>query len=101
MCCILFLFCVCILLRFWFTKVATGDDFGKLNIFNFPCVASKAPSLSLTGHSSHVTNVKFLHTTNASEATSYGDLDGSKPMTVVTTGGNDCSAMVWSIRPRR
>ncbi|PRD20562.1 UNVERIFIED_CONTAM: Eml2 [Trichonephila clavipes] len=39
--------------------VATGDDFGKVNIYSYPACQPKAPHHSYGGHSSHVTNVDF------------------------------------------
>uniref|UniRef100_A0A672RFU2 HELP domain-containing protein n=1 Tax=Sinocyclocheilus grahami TaxID=75366 RepID=A0A672RFU2_SINGR len=41
--------------------LVTGDDFGKVHLFSFPCSQSRAPSHIYCGHSSHVTNVNFLH----------------------------------------
>ncbi len=42
--------------------VATADDFGKVKVFNYPCVAKHAPSVAMSGHCSHVVGVKFLPT---------------------------------------
>jgi WD40 repeat protein len=39
--------------------LATGDDDGKVNIFEYPCVSKNSDSVKGKGHSSHVTNVKF------------------------------------------
>ena len=39
--------------------VATGDDCGKVRLYNYPCVVEDAPSRCYTAHSSHVKNVKF------------------------------------------
>jgi WD40 repeat protein len=68
--------------------VVTGDDFGKVNLFNYPCVVKGAPSVSMSGHSSHVMNVR---TVEASGGLTY----------VCTVGGNDNSVMVWTIRRRQ
>ncbi|KAI7804600.1 putative echinoderm microtubule-associated protein-like 1 [Triplophysa rosa] len=59
----------------------TGDDFGKVHLFSFPCSQSRAPSHVYGGHSSHVTNVTFL-------------FDDSH---VVSTGGKDMSIMQWRV----
>lgn len=61
--------------------LATGDDFGKVRLFSFPCSQFRAPSHVYGGHSSHVTNVNFL-------------FDDSF---LVSTGGKDMSVMQWRI----
>lgn len=62
--------------------VATANDEGGLvHIFNYPCIVKNAPNKSYTGHSSHVTNIKFLK---------GGDI-------LVTTGGNDASVVLWDV----
>ncbi|KAG3029619.1 Echinoderm microtubule-associated protein-like 6 [Phytophthora cactorum] len=59
--------------------LATGDDFGKLKVFQYPCALEKASSLELRGHASHVTNVRW------SPDDSY----------IVSVGGNDRCVFVW------
>ncbi|XP_072545781.1 echinoderm microtubule-associated protein-like 1 isoform X3 [Salminus brasiliensis] len=61
--------------------LTTGDDFGKVHLFSFPCSQSRAPSHVYGGHSSHVTNVNFLY-------------DDSH---LVSTGGKDMSVMQWRV----
>ncbi|XP_035388969.1 echinoderm microtubule-associated protein-like 1 isoform X2 [Electrophorus electricus] len=61
--------------------LVTGDDFGKVHLFSFPCSQSRAPSHVYGGHSSHVTNVNFL-------------FDDSH---LVSTGGKDMSVMQWRV----
>ncbi|XP_038584879.1 echinoderm microtubule-associated protein-like 1 isoform X9 [Micropterus salmoides] len=61
--------------------LVTGDDFGKVHLFSYPCSQFRAPSHVYGGHSSHVTNVNFLH-------------DDSY---LVSTGGKDMSVMQWRI----
>lgn len=39
--------------------LATGDDFGFVKLFKFPCPVPKAAFTKFNGHSSHVTNVMF------------------------------------------
>ncbi|KAG9346201.1 hypothetical protein JZ751_008024 [Albula glossodonta] len=64
--------------------IALADDFCKLHLFQYPCSRPKAPSHQYTAHSSHVTNVTFLH----------GDSH------VVSTGGKDTSIMQWRVVER-
>ncbi|XP_028421050.1 echinoderm microtubule-associated protein-like 1 isoform X3 [Perca flavescens] len=61
--------------------LVTGDDFGKVHLFSYPCSQFRAHSHVYGGHSSHVTNVTFLYD------------DGY----VVSTGGKDMSVMQWRI----
>ena len=61
------------------TVCVTGDDFGTVKLFKFPCTVPKAESNVYKGHSSHVTKVKFT----ANDAL------------VISTGGNDETVMVW------
>ncbi|XP_073340102.1 echinoderm microtubule-associated protein-like 1 isoform X3 [Pagrus major] len=61
--------------------LVTGDDFGKVHLFSYPCSQFRAPSHAYGGHSSHVTNVTFLY-------------DDSY---LVSTGGKDMSVMQWRI----
>ncbi|XP_073682832.1 echinoderm microtubule-associated protein-like 1 isoform X5 [Garra rufa] len=61
--------------------LVTGDDFGKVHLFSFPCSQSRAPSHIYGGHSSHVTNVNFL----------YNDSH------LISTGGKDMSVMQWRV----
>ncbi|CAI5696491.1 unnamed protein product [Oreochromis niloticus] len=61
--------------------LVTGDDFGKVHLFSYPCSQFRAPSHVYGGHSSHVTNVTFLY------EDSY----------LVSTGGKDMSVMQWRI----
>jgi echinoderm microtubule-associated protein-like 1/2 len=37
------------------------DDFGKVNLFQYPCNLLKAEKRTYNGHSSHVTNVTFIN----------------------------------------
>ncbi|XP_036418668.1 echinoderm microtubule-associated protein-like 2 isoform X1 [Colossoma macropomum] len=61
--------------------LATGDDFGKVHLFSNPCSQPRAPSHVYGGHSSHVTNVAFLH-------------DDSH---LISTGGKDTSILQWAL----
>ncbi|KAJ7345175.1 hypothetical protein JRQ81_001125 [Phrynocephalus forsythii] len=61
--------------------LSTGDDFGKVHLFSYPCSQFRAPSHMYGGHSSHVTNVDFL----------YEDTH------LISTGGKDTSIMQWRV----
>uniref|UniRef100_A0A8B9KL60 EMAP like 6 n=1 Tax=Astyanax mexicanus TaxID=7994 RepID=A0A8B9KL60_ASTMX len=60
-------------------NVVTGDDFGLVKLFDFPCPEKFAKHKRFFGHSAHVTNIRF----------SYDD------KYVVSTGGDDCSVFIW------
>ncbi|XP_018322367.1 echinoderm microtubule-associated protein-like 2 isoform X3 [Agrilus planipennis] len=59
--------------------MVTGDDFGKIKLYTYPVTQPKSLNNPHGGHSSHVTNVSFLH-------------DNSR---FVSTGGKDTSVMQW------
>ncbi|XP_077064342.1 echinoderm microtubule-associated protein-like 2 isoform X2 [Siphateles boraxobius] len=59
--------------------LASADDFGKVHLFSNPCSQPRAPGHVYGGHSSHVTNVAFLH-------------DDSH---LISTGGKDTSILQW------
>ncbi|MBN3309993.1 EMAL1 protein, partial [Amia calva] len=61
--------------------LASADDFGNVNLFSNPCCQPRAPSYVYGGHSSHVTNVAFLH-------------DDSH---LISIGGKDMSIIQWTI----
>ncbi|KAI9533540.1 Echinoderm microtubule-associated protein-like 6 [Dissostichus eleginoides] len=60
-------------------NVATGDDFGLVKLFDFPCTEKFAKHKRYLGHSAHVTNIRFSH----------------EDKYVISTGGDDCSVFVW------
>ncbi|XP_076879607.1 echinoderm microtubule-associated protein-like 6 isoform X2 [Brachyhypopomus gauderio] len=60
-------------------NTVTGDDFGLVKLFDFPCSEKFAKHKRYFGHSAHVTNIRF----------SYDD------KYVISVGGNDCSIFVW------
>ncbi|XP_030627440.1 echinoderm microtubule-associated protein-like 6 isoform X1 [Chanos chanos] len=60
-------------------NVVTGDDFGLVKLFDFPCPEKFAKHKRYFGHSAHVTNVRFSHDDKH----------------VISTGGDDCSVFVW------
>lgn len=91
--------------------LATADDFGRVRVFNYPCLPTVCAAVAAadvelgaqpnlqesagklvqpgsvdgTGHSSHVTNVRF------NKDDSY----------MVTTGGNDRSVFQWRLNRKR
>ncbi|XP_034041299.1 echinoderm microtubule-associated protein-like 6 [Thalassophryne amazonica] len=60
-------------------NVVTGDDFGLVKLFSFPCTEKFAKHKRYLGHSAHVTNIRFSHDDKY----------------VISTGGDDCSVFVW------
>lgn len=59
--------------------IATGDDFGMVKLFKYPCVTPKAKFNEYYGHSSHVTKVRF----------------SANDENLVSTGGNDMTVFIW------
>uniref|UniRef100_A0A3B5AX58 Echinoderm microtubule-associated protein-like 6 n=1 Tax=Stegastes partitus TaxID=144197 RepID=A0A3B5AX58_9TELE len=60
-------------------NIVTGDDFGLVKLFDFPCTDKFAKHKRYLGHSAHVTNIRFSHDDKY----------------VISTGGDDCSVFVW------
>ncbi|XP_051936571.1 echinoderm microtubule-associated protein-like 4 isoform X2 [Hippocampus zosterae] len=61
--------------------LALADDFCKVHLFSYPCATAKAPSHKYSAHSSHVTNVSFLHDDRH----------------LISTGGKDTSILQWRL----
>ncbi|XP_078356309.1 echinoderm microtubule-associated protein-like 2 isoform X2 [Oculina patagonica] len=61
--------------------IATGDDFGNVNLYRYPCVSDKAKPRIVQGHSAHVMNVRFL----------------SDDTRLISVGGRDASTMQWKV----
>jgi len=59
--------------------LASGDDYGLLNIYNYPVLDNTHEAVSYTGHSEHVTRAAF-------------NADGTKLWTV---GGQDKTLIQW------
>ncbi|GCB61884.1 hypothetical protein scyTo_0014405 [Scyliorhinus torazame] len=55
-------------------NLVTGDDFGLVKLFDFPCTEKYAKHKRYFGHSAHVTNVRFSHDDKY----------------VISAGGDDC-----------
>nr|XP_015205768.1 PREDICTED: echinoderm microtubule-associated protein-like 5 isoform X3 [Lepisosteus oculatus] len=60
-------------------NIVTGDDFGMVKLFDFPCPEKFAKHKRFLGHSAHVTNIRFA----------CGD------RYVISAGGDDRSLFVW------
>uniref|UniRef100_A0A3P9NF13 Echinoderm microtubule-associated protein-like 6 n=1 Tax=Poecilia reticulata TaxID=8081 RepID=A0A3P9NF13_POERE len=60
-------------------NLVTGDDFGLVKLFDFPCPEKFAKHKRYFGHSAHVTNVRF----------------SCDDKYVISAGGSDCSLLVW------
>lgn len=63
------------------TLVATADDFGLVKLFRYPCVDEASEYKAFTGHSSHVTNVRWT-------------VDDD---TLISVGGNDKCMFIWKV----
>lgn len=59
--------------------LATADEYGRVKIFNYPCVTPGSPDKCYKGHSSHITNIKF----------------SSDDAFCITIGGSDRCVFVW------
>eukprot|EP01040_Poterioochromonas_malhamensis_P009806 gene9806-10650_t len=63
--------------------LATGEDSGSVRVLRFPAVVPSSQSLTLTGHSSHVTNVRWTISNH-----------------LVSVGGNDKSIFIWQFQEK-
>ena len=62
--------------------LVAADDFGGVNVMNYPCVVDEAPRQRCAGHSSHVMNARF----------------SPEDEWVVSVGGMDRSVFQWRFR---
>ncbi len=70
--------------------IATGDDFGKVNCYKYPCtLPGGAPKSEYSGHSSHVTCVRWV---NLSPSTKKPTDDY-----LISLGGEDKTVMQWRV----
>ena len=77
------------------TVVAAGDDFGRVRVFRWPCVAREAPAVEeIETHASHVSCVRFAPEGVASVP---GDVPGDKSRWLVSAGGADRAALQWAL----
>jgi len=63
--------------------VATASDDSMVKLFRYPSTEERSLFVTLQGHSSHVTKVRF----------------NSKNTYLMSTGGNDTTVMQWKITP--
>jgi len=68
-----------------YKMLCSGDDFGKVKIFKFPCVDKGAESVIGKGHSSHVTNVRWC----------------AKDNFVFSCGGEDNCVFQWKVKGKK
>jgi len=67
--------------------LATGDNFGKVNVYNYPSMTPNGSvHNSYAGHSSHVTNVRWV---------SFGM---AADMYLISCGGGDKCVFVWEVQ---
>lgn len=59
--------------------LASGDDFGKVRLLEYPCIVKNSQGVVGRGHSSHVTNVKFSRDDKV----------------LISTGGEDQTILQW------
>ena len=73
------------------TVVAAGDDFGRVRVWRWPCVAREAPAVEeIETHASHVSCVRFAPETVASAP-------ANAERWLVSTGGADRAALQWAL----
>ena len=66
------------------TLLATGDDFGKVKLFHFPCLTDGGSMCTVySGHSSHVTNVRWVNQPKSDQ------------QYLISLGGEDKSIFQW------
>lgn len=53
--------------------MVTGDDFGTVKLFKYPCPKEKASFNKYIGHSSHVTGVRFSYSDDYVISSGGGD----------------------------
>jgi len=63
--------------------LASADDYGLVKLFRYPCVSEGAKYVACTGHSSHVTCVRW-----------------SRADHLISVGGNDKCVFVWEVATR-
>jgi WD40 repeat protein len=73
------------------TLLATADDFGHVCLFRYPCVNTKMQYETYTGHSSHVTCVRWAAAYNRSN----GKQTGVRDNYLISTGGEDKCVFQW------
>ncbi|GCB77462.1 hypothetical protein scyTo_0021101, partial [Scyliorhinus torazame] len=69
--------------NFGSATLVSGDDFGLVKLFRFPCLKKGAKFRKYVGHSAHVTNVRWSY-----------DFQW-----IISTGGADHSVFQWRFIP--
>ena len=69
--------------------LACATDRSEVMVFNYPTVVMRQPMHKLSGHSSHVSNVKWLK---------FKDEDGVDQLMLLSAGGHDRSIMQWRVK---
>jgi echinoderm microtubule-associated protein-like 6 len=72
--------------------LATGDDHGKVKVFRYPVVMEKSESNLFAGHSSHVTNVRWVP--GFDQLPGDGSSEGEDTF-LISAGGNDKCLFQW------
>ena len=79
--------------------IATADDFGLVKVFRYPSVKESSKCVAGTGHSSHVTSVRWAQINNTGTAAgTTGAATGVEYL--ISTGGNDKCIFVWEIKEK-
>ena len=68
--------------------MATADDYGRVNLYKWPCAQQNAIGSTYLGHSSGVTNLAFCNRKGGGDAK-------KKPYTLLSTGGADLCVFQW------
>lgn len=74
--------------------LATAEDEGSIKLYRAPSTEPDSKYLQLRGHSSSVTNVKFIGLEASSET---GQERGQRHL-LFSCGGNDCTVIQWRIQ---
>ena len=69
--------------------IAAADDRGGVLVFNYPTVVARQPFHWQHGHSSHVSNVRWL---------TYTDDDGNEQLRLISAGGHDRALFQWKVK---
>ena len=84
--------------------LASSEDSGEVHIYRYPAVTAGAQSVTLKGHSSHVTNVRWSKAASP-RAAAAGAIGGGRDRdrgsgvygNLVSVGGNDKCVFVWDV----
>jgi microtubule-associated protein-like 6 len=68
-----------------YKMLCTADDWGKVNVFRYPCLTKGSEPVVGKGHSSHVTNVRW----------------SLKDNFIFSCGGEDNCVFQWKVTPKK